>query len=48
MKKFIDFNSKKRMISANDFEKDFLKLMIYSVYKSNGKFKKKNQCEISK
>ena len=32
MKKYIDFNSKKRMCATNDFEKDFLKLMINSVY----------------
>ena len=32
MKKYIDFNAKKRMNAANDFEKDFLKLMISSVY----------------
>ena len=32
MKKHIDFNAKKRMNAANDFEKDFLKLMINSVY----------------
>ena len=32
MKKYIDFNSEKRMNSANDFEKDSFKLMINSVY----------------
>ena len=32
MKKYIDFNSKKRKNAANDFEKDFFKLMINSVY----------------
>ena len=32
MKKYIDFNTKKRMYAANDFEKDFFKLMINSVY----------------
>ena len=32
MKKYIDFNTKKRTTAANDFEKDFLKLMISSVY----------------
>ena len=31
MKKYIDFNTKKRMNFTNDFEKDFLKLMINSV-----------------
>ena len=30
--KNIDFNTKKRMNAANDFEKDFFKLMINSVY----------------
>ena len=32
MKKYIDFNTEKRMNGANDFEKYFLKLIIYSVY----------------
>ena len=32
MKKYIDFNTKKRMRATNDFEKDFFKLMINSVY----------------
>ena len=32
MKKYIDFNNKKRINATNDFEKDFLKLMINSVY----------------
>ena len=32
MKKYIDLNNKKRMNAANDFEKDFFKLMINSVY----------------
>ena len=32
IKKYIDFNTEKRMNAANDFEKDFLKLMINSVY----------------
>ena len=32
VKKYIDFKTKKRMNAANDFEKDFLKLMISSVY----------------
>ena len=33
MKKCIDFNTEKRMNSRNDFEKDFLKLMINSIYR---------------
>ena len=32
MKKYIDFNTEKRMKAANDFEKDFFRLMINSVY----------------
>ena len=33
MKKYIDFNAeKKRIKAANDFEKDFFKLMINSAY----------------
>ena len=32
MKKYIDFDTEKRMNPANDFEKDFFKLMINSVY----------------
>ena len=32
MKKYIDFKTEKRMNAANDFEKDFFKLMINSVY----------------
>ena len=32
MKKYIDFNTEKRKNAANDFEKDFFKLMINSVY----------------
>ena len=32
MKKYIDFNTKKRINAANDFERDFFKLMINSVY----------------
>ena len=33
MKKYIDFNTEKRMNAANDLEKDFFKLMINSVYR---------------
>ena len=32
MKKYINFNTGKRMNTANDFEKDFFKLMVNSVY----------------
>ena len=32
MKKYINFNTKKRRNAANDFGKDFFKLMINSVY----------------
>ena len=32
MKKYIDFNTEKRKNVTNDFEKDFFKLMINSVY----------------
>ena len=32
MKKYIGFNTEKRMNPANDFEKDLFKLMISSVY----------------
>ena len=32
IKKYIDFNTKKRMSATNGFEKDFFKLMINSVY----------------
>ena len=32
MKKYIDFNTKKRKTATNDFEKDFFKLVISSIY----------------
>ena len=32
MKKYIDFYTEKSVNAANDFEKDFLKLIINSVY----------------
>ena len=43
MKKYIDFNTEKKN-AANDFEKDFFKLMIcfFKLWKNNGKSKKKN------
>ena len=41
MKKGIDFNTEKRMNAANDFEKDFFKLMINSVYEKQWKIYEK-------
>ena len=42
MNKYIDFNTKKRKNADNDFEKDFLKLMINSVYgKTMGSLRKR-------
>ena len=32
MKRYIDFNTEKRKNAANNFEKDFFKLMINSIY----------------
>ena len=32
MKRYIDFNTDKRKNAVNDFDKDFLKLMIHCVY----------------
>ena len=32
MRKYIDFTTRKRTNAANTFEKDFVKLMINSVY----------------
>ena len=49
MKKYIDFNTEKRINATNDFEKDFFKLIINSVYgKKSGKSKKKNKFRICK
>ena len=49
IKKYIDFNTEKRMNAANNFEKDFFKINDqFCLWKNNGKFTKKNQCEISK
>ena len=36
-KKYINFDTEKRMNATNDFEKDFFKLMINSVYGKNWK-----------
>ena len=47
MKKYIDFNTKKRMSATNDFEKDIFKVNDQlCLWKDNGKFKKKNKCKI--
>ena len=43
IKKYIDFNTEKRMNDANDFEKD-----QFCLWKNNGKFTKTNQFEIHK
>ena len=50
MRKYIDFNTEKRMnAAANDFEKDFFLIDDqFCLRKNNGKFTKKNQCENSK
>ena len=43
MKKYIDFNIEKRMIAANDSEKDFFKMNgQLCLQKNNRKFTKKN------
>ena len=42
MKKYVDFNTKKRINATNDFETDILKLMINSVYgKTMGNLRKR-------
>ena len=42
IKKYIDFNTEKRMNAANDFEKDFFKLKINFVYgKAMGNLRKR-------
>ena len=51
MKKYIDFNTEKGMNAANDFEIFFFFFNIddqFCLWKNNGKFTKKNQCENSK
>ena len=41
MKKYINFNTKERMNTANDFEKDFFKLLINSVLEKQWKIYEK-------
>ena len=41
MKKYIDFNTEKRMNAAIDFKKDCFKLMINSVYDKQWKIYEK-------
>ena len=41
MKKFIDFNTEKRMNAANDFEKKYFKLMISSIVEKQWKIYEK-------
>ena len=50
MKKYIDFNTETRTNAANSFEKK-KKIKIddqFCLWKNNGKFVKKNQCQTSK
>ena len=42
MKKYIDFNTEKRMNAANDFEKDFFKLMILFTEKQRKIYEKES------
>ena len=46
MKKYIDFKTEKRMNAANDFVKDFFKLIINSVYRKTMEiYKKESMCD---
>ena len=49
MKKYINFNTEKKINAANSFEKDFFKLMINSVYgKIMANLQKRIKCQASK
>ena len=48
MKKYIDFNTEKRMNTANDLKKKIQINNQSCLWKNNGKFTKKNQCETDK
>ena len=48
MKKYIGYNTEIRMNATNDFEKDFFKLMINSVYGKTMENLQKRNSEISK
>ena len=49
MKKYINFNTKRRTNAANSSEKDFFKIDDqFCLSQNNGKFTKKNQCQTSK
>ena len=49
MKKYINFNTKRKTNAANSSEKDFFKIDDqFCLSQNNGKFTKKNQCQTSK
>ena len=49
MKRYIDFNTKKRRNTTNDFEKEFFKINDQlCLWQNNRESKKKNKCKISK